>query len=208
MCAVRDFTLAHKFPRKTVPVSAVQLQEMGINGTGSSELGDASGEIFWMPYMPTFLQYYYDTFPELLPKSKGDETPVAHQGAVDDATTPKDEAAPIDASKPDVHPDFPHVRLCKAPVMSFFTLNKDTLVEMGPHSGQYRAQFQCIIHMACGRACGALKEITHKDGRAVSTSNLINHLRQHAPKCEKHKEALALVEASSKNCVGRSTGRP
>ena len=56
-CTVRDFTLAHKFPAQQVPVAAVHLQEMGISGTGSTELGDSSGELFWMPYSPTFLSF-------------------------------------------------------------------------------------------------------------------------------------------------------
>ena len=47
--------------------AAVSLQEMGVSGTGSREHGDASGEVFWMPYNPTFLKYYYATFPENLP---------------------------------------------------------------------------------------------------------------------------------------------
>ena len=46
------------------------MQEMGESGTGSTEQGDASGEIFWMPYVPTFLQYFYETFPRMLPQPK------------------------------------------------------------------------------------------------------------------------------------------
>ena len=48
MCTVRDYTLAHKFPAKSTPECAWQLQEMGVSGTGSIEHGDASGDIFWM----------------------------------------------------------------------------------------------------------------------------------------------------------------
>ena len=48
-CTVRDFTMSHKFPYSIAPEAAVSLQEMGKTGTGSTEHGDASGEIFWMP---------------------------------------------------------------------------------------------------------------------------------------------------------------
>ena len=50
---MRDFKLLHKFPLAQVMDAAVSLQEMGVSGTGSTEHGDASGEVFWMPYNPT-----------------------------------------------------------------------------------------------------------------------------------------------------------
>ena len=56
MCTVRDYTLAHKFPAKSTLECAWQLQEMGVSGTGSTEHGDASGDIFWMPNA-TFLGF-------------------------------------------------------------------------------------------------------------------------------------------------------
>ena len=64
-CTVRDFTHTHKFPGEQAPRAAFQLQEMGVTGTGSTEPGDSSGEIFWMPY-PTFLGFFYQTFPEMI----------------------------------------------------------------------------------------------------------------------------------------------
>ena len=51
-CTVRDFTQMHKFPGEQAPRAAFQLQEMGVAGTGSTEQGDSSGEVFWMPYVP------------------------------------------------------------------------------------------------------------------------------------------------------------
>ena len=50
------------------------MQEMGRTGTGSTEQGDSSGEIFWMPYPDPFLTYYYGTFPDELPKPEGAES--------------------------------------------------------------------------------------------------------------------------------------
>ena len=48
-CTVRDFSLAHKFPGQLAPGPGFELQEMGAAGNGSTEHGDASGEIFWVP---------------------------------------------------------------------------------------------------------------------------------------------------------------
>ena len=72
---------------------------------------------------------------------------------------------------------------------------------MGPHTGRYKAQFQCMVIGCDGRSCGTIKEITHMPGRAISTSNLITHLQQLSSKCPKHLEALTKVEKGSKNCV-------
>ena len=58
----------HKFPGEQAPRAAFQLQEMGVAGTGSTEQGDSSGEVFWMPYSPTFLGFFYETFPEMMPQ--------------------------------------------------------------------------------------------------------------------------------------------
>ena len=54
-CSMRDFTQMHKFPGEQAPRAAFQLQEMGVAGTGSTEQGDSSGEVLWMPYSPTSL---------------------------------------------------------------------------------------------------------------------------------------------------------
>ena len=50
-------------------------------------------------------------------------------------------------------------------------------------------------------ACGAVRSIFHKRGRAVSTTNLIKHVREKAKTCPAHKEALAAIEDSSKNYI-------
>ena len=187
---VRDFTNSHKFPNSLVPEAAVQLQEMGVTGTGSTEHGDASGAIFWMRYQPDFLKCYYETYPDEMPSPQKAPTIELEPVAVDDGP-----------DKPDVHPDYPHVRLGRAPVMGFFSITADTLVEMGPKSGSYKAAFECIIEAEDGRTCGVRREIYHKRDRAVSTSNLIAHLRTCAPNCPAHKAALMKIEASSKNCI-------
>ena len=47
-CTVRNFSYAHKFQPGSTPSKAWELMEMGEGGRGSLELGDASGEKFWM----------------------------------------------------------------------------------------------------------------------------------------------------------------
>jgi len=199
-CTVRDFTLSHRFPSKVAPEAAFQLQEMGVSGTGSTEQGDASGEIFWIPYVPTFLQYFYETFPEMLPQPKdkaagtGADVPQTSTGDAKDARAAEQEQDAVE--KPDVHPAYPHVRLSRSPVMGYFAIVSDVLVEMGPKCGQYKAKFECLV-----TGCGTTVEITHKQGRACSTTNLIGHLRRAAVTCSAHKAALAEHEAASSNYV-------
>ena len=89
-CSVRDFTQMHKFPGEQAPRAAFQLQEMGVAGTGSTEQGDSSGEVFWMPYSPTFLGFFYETFPEMMPQPNketgGSGGPGGQESAEADAT--------------------------------------------------------------------------------------------------------------------------
>ena len=58
-----------------------------------------------------------------------------------------------------MHPDFPDLRLSTAPVFEFYTINSDTLIEAGKHSGLYEAEFQCIIQCTDGRVCGCKRSI-------------------------------------------------
>ena len=69
---------------------------------------------------------------------------------------------------------------------------------MGPKASQYLAEFECIIILADGTPCGCKRKIYHKKGKAVQTSNLIEHLRARAARCPLHKKAL---EGESKNYV-------
>lgn len=52
MCTVREHSLMHKWVNDSMrpPSEAWELQEMGPSGTGSLELGDSSGEVFWMQH--------------------------------------------------------------------------------------------------------------------------------------------------------------
>eukprot|EP00966_Prymnesium_polylepis_P073400 1704134-Prymnesium_polylepis.1 len=90
---------------------------------------------------------------------------------------------------PDIHPDFPHLRLPNsAPVFKHWAVNSDVLIEMGPKAGQFCAEFECIVDDGTG-CCGIKRKLYHARNRAVSTSNLIKHMREKAGTCEKHAEA-------------------
>jgi hypothetical protein len=194
-CAVRDFSYAHDFPG--VKHAAFQLQEMGPKGTGSLEHGDASGEIFWMRYPFPFLEYFYGTYPELLPKPAG----TGAEPVIVDIRSPGNNT---DAAKmkPDTHPDFPHIRLStSAPVFKYYTINSDILQEMGPKSGLFCGEFECIVRGPDGSLCGCKRRIFHKRDKGVSSSNLIAHMRERALVCSVHAEAVKVIDAASKNVV-------
>jgi len=85
--------------------------------------------------------------------------------------------------------------------MGNFSILSDILTDAGPKTGQFAAKFQCQIVEADGRTCGKTRVIYHKRGRAVSTTNLINHVRERAAVCCVHKEALTKIEAASTNFI-------
>ena len=45
---MREHSIVHKFKSEKPPAEGWQVQETGISGTGSHELGDSIGEVFWM----------------------------------------------------------------------------------------------------------------------------------------------------------------
>ncbi|KAK3241308.1 hypothetical protein CYMTET_48913 [Cymbomonas tetramitiformis] len=161
---------------------------MGPTGTGSLEEGDASGEIFWMKYPSPFLEYFYDTFP-LSPDDKP-QPPAALSSHETDCE-----------KRTARHPDYPNLAFPYAEVYKYFTVLSDDLCEMGPKSGQFSAQFVCTIPTSDGTPCGTKRTLFHKDGKAVSTSNLVTHVRERAEKCERHKEALLDINSNSSKYV-------
>ena len=103
---------------------------------------------------------------------------------------------------PDVHPEFPNLRLSTAPIMQYWAINSDTLVDAGPKTGQFKAEFQCVVKHKDGSVCGVKRTIYHLRGRGISNTNLKKHLKEEAAKGdEAHTAALATVEESSKNMV-------
>lgn len=85
--------------------------------------------------------------------------------------------------------------------MGCFSVVSDLLQDSGPKTGQFAAKFQCELVEADGRTCGKSRVIYHKRGRAVSTTNLINHIRERAAVCAVHRAALAKIEAASTNFI-------
>jgi len=195
-CAVRDFTVMHTWVggRKS---QAFEMQEMGSTGTGSLELGDASGEIFFVEYPFPFLEYYYFTFP--LPATVTTErTPAAKAISAIPVDLDEDDAVML---TPDQHPNFPMLRIGSAPVFKFMTVNSDKLVEAGPKSGQFCAEFQCCVKDEAGSECGRKRTVFHRRNRGVATSNLIEHMKAKAPTCTFHEAALKEIQAASKNYI-------
>ena len=96
-----------------------------------------------------------------MPQPKGEDasaTPAAakkkkHTGA--DGEPEADEGESKSDIKADMHPSFPHVRFSRAPVMKFYCINHDALVEMGPSAGQYKAQFECLVKGCDGASCNS-----------------------------------------------------
>ena len=202
VCIVREFSALHTFGdgSKAAKGQAFQLQEMGPAGTGSLEHGDSSGDIFWCKYPFPFLTFFYDTYPEKKPQAVDLTKSPAHSvKSITPIELDGDGGRAI--ATPDVHPDFPHLRLSKAPVMEFYTVTSDMLQEAGPKSGQFAAKFECIIVEADGRQCCKERTIYHRRMRACSTTNLILHIRERAAVCPIHKAALAKIEAGSTNFI-------
>lgn len=205
-CTILNFDAIHRWPStcnsKKPPSQAFELKEMGATGTGSLELGDSSGDVFWMSYPHPFLTYYYDTFPSELPAPKDDSDAInaPGRGAGESPTVNLcDDASAGDNSQ--LHPDFPSFRLSNALVFKYFALNSDVLIEHGPHAGLFRAELQCTIKMEDGTVCGKKRQLTHKRGKAISTTNLIGHLKECSVLCCAHKAALLAQRESSSNFV-------
>jgi hypothetical protein len=177
-CTILDFSLAHKFSPDGVPRQAFHMQEMGVDGTGSLEKSNIESTKFWIEYPAPFLRVFYSTFPEDKETTQTNDAGVAGHGV--DASEQQSEAV----RPADVHPDFPNVRLGIAPVYKFWTLNSDALVEMGPKSGQFRAEFECIIEGSDGVLCGSKRSMFHPRKRPCSTTNLVKHIRNCAATCE------------------------
>jgi hypothetical protein len=167
---------------------------MGTSGRGSLELGDSSGDIFWMS-KSDFVPLYWKTFPELMPLPAGSSPPLTNVGTSSSAGS----AAPETETRMKCHVEFPNLSISAAPVFSFYKVLSDELVTMGRNSGMYNATFACIVPTASGGTCGALRTIPHVQFQCVASSNLVKHISQAAKSDDKHVCALQTHQASSKN---------
>ncbi|KAL1514889.1 hypothetical protein AB1Y20_003971 [Prymnesium parvum] len=147
------------------------------------------------------------TFPSELPapKDNGDALNAPEQQARGRANETPTAVNLVDASpaadNSQLHPDFPSFRVSNALVFNYFALNSDVLIQNGPHSGLFRAELQCTIKMEDGSVCGKKRQLTHKRGKAVSTTNLIGHLKECSVFCSAHKAALVSQREASSNFV-------
>lgn len=205
LCTVRDYSLAHKFdandPRCS-PEKAWELMEVGERGTGSLEPGDSSGEIFWMRNTD-FLKYYYDTYPEEMPRAPGDT--VGGSGCLDltgGGGGDDEEGGDGDCGGGITDVGAPGASASDRPsVYKFFRLEKDTLIQLGPKTGHYKATYVCIIQTADGEECGCVRTIEHKPGKYGSNTNLHGHIKDNAKKCPLHADALKELDAFNRNKV-------
>ena len=148
---------------------AFELQEMGPEGTGSLEVGDASGEVFWMKYPAPFLEWYYFTYPEAhpTPANASVDSPIqAEANTTEETTTELPLVSPED-------------RATKAVAFSCYELTSNKLITQGPNRGKKEKVHVCKVIKEGGETCGASKTIRHK-GNSHPSSNLIGHIRSHA----------------------------
>jgi hypothetical protein len=131
------FQLTHKWEDGLAPSNVFQLQEMGETGEGSLEPGDASGEIFWMKYPTQFLKHFFETFPDLMPKSKDVVDAVGNHND-HKSTGPQETVLKAD----DRVEGFPNLCLGTSEVYRYYALKTDTTIDSGPRSGQFKAEFQ------------------------------------------------------------------
>ena len=161
---------------------------MGESGEGSLEHGDSSGDVFWLLHQD-FLKYFYSTFPEELPTPVGEEQPTetetadadGEEAALADGASNTSKAAKVEE---------------KPAVFAFYKELSDELVHFGPKSGQYKVTFVCSIKSSDGICCGVTRSFMHaQKGRAISSSNLHQHIKDFAEKknCPAHAAALAQI---------------
>jgi hypothetical protein len=192
-CTVRDFHALHKWDAGGTPSQAMELQEMGVDGQGSRETGGSSADrIFFMKYPLPFLQHWYATYPPPQQDTTTTGSSVVSPSSVGGDTDMAGERTPGVTDS-----NFPHMPPRKAVVFNYYTLVSDDLISSGPNSGQYTATFKCNIKDETGKVCGAERKIVHCKGKAVSTSNLIQHIEKTSKKCASNSLGWMLRKFSS-----------
>ena len=142
-CTVRGFHALHKWAGGGAPSQAMELQEMGVDGQGSTEPGGSKVSI---------------SVPAILVRKLPPDT---------QETTPTDTSI-VSSSSVDVVPDmsgksisgdarFPHLPPSKAVVLKHWTLVSDDLITSGSNSGQYKGTFKCNIMDGEARSAGLIE---------------------------------------------------
>jgi hypothetical protein len=148
----------------------MELQEMGVNGQGSTEPGVSNDDkIFFMKYPYPFLQYWYGRFTLAQQEATPTDTSIVSSSSVDVVPDMSGKSITGDGR-------FPHLPPSKTVVLKHWTLVSDDLITVGRNSGQYKATFKCNIVDGDVKVCGADRNIRHYRGKAVSTTNFIRHV--------------------------------
>ena len=185
-CLTVEFIAMHDYGGG-IKGGGMQVKEMGESGTGSLELGDASGEVFVIPYPTPFLQFFYDANPDMLPESM---RPVA---------TPAQSTERAGEPGVEVKPEKE-----KPPVFDYLTPVSSTLNVSGPKRGTYTNVYTCCIDVG-GRACGGKVTLySSGDNKAETTSNAFIHIRKAALKCDFHKAVIDRLDSTSSNRVWKN----
>ena len=133
-CLVVDFIAVHDFGGG-VKGAGMHVKEMGESGTGSLEVGVASGDVFVIAYPTPFLQFFYDANPEMLPSGM---RPVTEGGAGTTAS------ADVDLEGGDEQEQTTkQEKTQKPPVFDFLNPISSTLVTAGRKRGCYSNKYTC-----------------------------------------------------------------
>lgn len=191
-CTVREHSLLHKWTNSLDPPSeAWEVQEMGERGTGSLELGDSSGDIFWVKHSD-FLRYYYATYPaeSTTANNEGEVVELDGEEGGEEGGGEQQEGAASEALVVTTKEDK------SALVYKYWHLESDTLIQLGRDAGLYSAKYTCAVVDSHGEACGAVRTIKHKLGKYGINSNLHAHISTMAKdqNCPHHAAALAELD--------------
>ena len=197
-CLVVDFIAVHDFGGG-VKGAGMHVKEMGESGTGSLEVGVASGDVFVIAYPTPFLQFFYDANPEMLPSGM---RPVTEGGAGTTAS------ADVDLEGGDQQEQTTkQEKTQKPPVFDFLNPISSTLVTAGRKRGCYSNKYTCGIDVG-GRLCGASITLYANGPRSSETSsNAFSHIRSAATnadgttKCEFHKVVIDKLDDTNANRV-------
>jgi hypothetical protein len=196
-CTVREYHALDKWDAGGTPSQTMGLQEMDVDGQGSSETaGSAADRIFFMKYPLPFLQHWYATYPP-----PHQDTTTTGSSVVSPSSVGGDTGMAGERTSGVTDSKFPHMPPRKAVVFNYYTLVSDDLISSGPNSGQYTATFKCNIKDETGKVCGAERKIVHCKGKAVSTSNLIQHIEKTSKRCASHASVDVLLKNASPNYV-------
>jgi len=204
-CTIREFSYAHLFSGGFVPEKAWQVQEMGVSGSGSLEVGDSSGDIFWIKNSE-FLKYFYKTYPELKISPPSATAPAPGAGSSSNLNSCSGDGGGGDddgggGAVAGDGGDSSATTEGGAAVYDYFTLSKE-MVMLGPKNGQLKLTYTCNLQLNDGSACTGHRNLYRKNGQIGSNTNLHNHIKELAGRGDTaHVAALASMDANNMSKV-------